>query len=86
MVISTFGKKVVGVKNTINNLANRGNTATTSHMVAMWDNILDGNIQAGDNIVFGITGSGQKSPQASSSSTGVSGEGSLLLGSRSVIV
>tara|TARA_Y100001933_G_scaffold263432_1_gene324772 strand:- start:21215 stop:26581 length:5367 start_codon:yes stop_codon:yes gene_type:complete len=54
-----FKKKVSTKENTINNLAHRGNTASTSHMVALWDNTLNGTIQSGENVVFGITGSGQ---------------------------
>jgi 3-oxoacyl-[acyl-carrier-protein] synthase III len=44
--------------NMINNLADRGNTATTSHFVAIWDNILNGKIKEGDNIVFAVQASG----------------------------
>jgi 3-oxoacyl-[acyl-carrier-protein] synthase III len=54
-----FKKKICHDGNTINNLAHRGNTASTSHMVAVWDNIHNGRIKSGDNVVFGITGSGQ---------------------------
>jgi amino acid adenylation domain-containing protein len=52
-------KKVCTDANTINNLADRGNTASTTHFVAMWDHILNGRIRSGDHTVFGITGSGQ---------------------------
>ncbi len=54
-----FNRKICTKQNTINNLSERGNTASTSHFVAVWDNILNGKIQSGDNVVFGITGSGQ---------------------------
>ncbi len=54
-----FKRKICTPANTINNLADRGNTASTSHFVAVWDNVLNGRIQAGDHVVFGITGSGQ---------------------------
>jgi 3-oxoacyl-[acyl-carrier-protein] synthase III len=54
-----FGRKICTKENTINNLSERGNTASTSHFVAVWDNILNGRIKSGDNVVFGITGSGQ---------------------------
>jgi amino acid adenylation domain-containing protein len=54
-----FKKKISTKENTINNLADRGNTASTSHMVALWDHAFEGRIQSGDNVVFGITGSGQ---------------------------
>ncbi len=55
----SFGQKICNKENTINNLAHRGNTATTSHFVALWDNINNGTVQSGHNMVFGITGSGQ---------------------------
>ena len=42
----------------ISNVAERGNTATTSHWVAVWDHIRSGRIKAGDNVVFGVSGSG----------------------------
>lgn len=54
-----FKAKICNDKNTIDNLAHRGNTATTSHMVAVWDTIKEGRINSNDNVVFGITGSGQ---------------------------
>lgn len=54
-----FGRTVVDRGNTIYNLAERGNTATTSHFVALGDYIRSNRIQSGDNVVFGITGSGQ---------------------------
>jgi 3-oxoacyl-[acyl-carrier-protein] synthase III len=43
---------------TINIVANRGNTATTSHFVALRDCFLDGKIQSGQSVVFGILASG----------------------------
>ena len=55
----TFKRQICTEENTINNLSLRGNTASTSHFVAIWDNILCGRINTGDNVVFGITGSGQ---------------------------
>jgi amino acid adenylation domain-containing protein len=54
-----YKKKICNDDNTINNLAERANTATTTHFVAMWDHILNGRIKSDENIVFGITGSGQ---------------------------
>ena len=44
--------------NTINNLEQRGNTASTAHFVALADNIRNNNIQSGDKIVFSISASG----------------------------
>ncbi len=43
----------------INNLSQRGNTATTSHFLALRDAILNEQIQTGDSILFLISGSGQ---------------------------
>ena len=42
----------------VDNLTERGNTATTTHLVALEDAILDGRIQSGENVAFSITGSG----------------------------
>ena len=44
--------------NTINNLEQRGNTASTSHFVAIADHIRNNKIQSGDKIVFSISASG----------------------------
>ena len=44
--------------NMLDNLAERGNTATTTHFLAVWDFILNNKIQAGDNVVFAIQASG----------------------------
>jgi 3-oxoacyl-[acyl-carrier-protein] synthase III len=45
--------------NTIDNLAQRGNTASTTHFVAVMDNIHNNKIHSGDKVIFGIGGSGQ---------------------------
>jgi 3-oxoacyl-[acyl-carrier-protein] synthase III len=42
----------------IDNLAERGNTATTTHLVAVHDHVLNGGIRSGDRAVFAINGSG----------------------------
>ena len=42
----------------INNVAKRGNTATTSHFVALKDCFQDGRIKSGEGVVFGILASG----------------------------
>ena len=55
----TFESEICTKENTINNLCERGNTASTSHFVAVWDNILNGRIKSGENVFFAITGSGQ---------------------------
>jgi 3-oxoacyl-[acyl-carrier-protein] synthase III len=44
--------------NTINNLEQRGNTASTSHFVAIADHIRNNRIQSGDKVVFSISASG----------------------------
>lgn len=45
-------------ENTINNLEKRGNTSTTSHFVALMDNIQNGRIKSGENILFSVNASG----------------------------
>jgi 3-oxoacyl-[acyl-carrier-protein] synthase III len=42
----------------IDNLRNRGNTASTSHFVALADHIESGRIRTGDKILFGVAASG----------------------------
>jgi amino acid adenylation domain-containing protein len=54
-----FGRATAHPGNIINNLAERGNTATTTHFVALSDHIQGNRIKSGDNVVFGISGSGQ---------------------------
>ena len=44
--------------NTINNLEQRGNTASTAHFIAIADHIRNNNIKSGDKIVFSINASG----------------------------
>ncbi len=53
-----FGANFSNKENTINNITHRGNTATTTHFVALWDNIHNNRINNGDKIIFGISGSG----------------------------
>ncbi|WIM86737.1 amino acid adenylation domain-containing protein [Candidatus Mycobacterium wuenschmannii] len=54
-----FGEGSANPGNTIYNLAERGNTASTTHFVALKDHILSNRIRSGDNAVFGISASGQ---------------------------
>ncbi len=54
-----FGPAAAHRGNTIYNLAERGNTASTTHFVALKDHILGNRIMSGDNAVFAISGSGQ---------------------------
>jgi 3-oxoacyl-[acyl-carrier-protein] synthase III len=52
-------KKVCHEGNVVNNLAERGNTASTSHFVALMDLILANKLDAGDRVLFAVSGSGQ---------------------------
>jgi len=54
-----FGHAIANPGNVIYNLAERGNTASTTHFVALADHIRSNRIRSGDNVVFGISGSGQ---------------------------
>jgi amino acid adenylation domain-containing protein len=54
-----FGHAAAHPGNVIANLAERGNTASTTHFVALSDHIRGNRIRSGDNVVFGISGSGQ---------------------------
>jgi 3-oxoacyl-[acyl-carrier-protein] synthase III len=59
MINKVFKDKICDTKtNMINNLERRGNTSTTTHFVALWDNIINERIQPGDNVVFAIQASG----------------------------
>ncbi len=53
-----FGYAAAHPGNVISNLAERGNTASTTHFVALSDHIRGNRIKSGDNVVFGISGSG----------------------------
>lgn len=52
------GSDVCTMENTVFNVANRGNTASTAHFVALWDHIKNGAIRSGDHILFGVQASG----------------------------
>src|SRR5207302_832265 len=54
---SYFGKELCHDGNLISNIAERGNTATTTHFVALIDHILSNRIKSDSNVVFGVTGS-----------------------------
>jgi 3-oxoacyl-[acyl-carrier-protein] synthase III len=58
-VIDQVFPGVTAATTVIDNLGERGNTASTSHFVAVMDHILNGRIGTGDTVVFGISGSGQ---------------------------
>jgi 3-oxoacyl-[acyl-carrier-protein] synthase III len=53
-----FGQEICHEGNVIYNLAERGNTGTNSHFVAVMDNIINNRIQTGDTVIFCATGSG----------------------------
>lgn len=54
-----FGKEVCHRGNTIYNVAERGNMATNTHAVALWERIQAGDIEPGDRTFFAVSGSGQ---------------------------
>jgi 3-oxoacyl-[acyl-carrier-protein] synthase III len=54
-----YGRVVCDDRNTIINLGKRGNTATTTHFVALHDQLTAGRLRGGDRVLFGISGSGQ---------------------------
>ncbi len=54
-----LGREACHDDNVVDNLSSRGNTATTSHMVAIWDGIHSGRVKTGDRALFNISGSGQ---------------------------
>lgn len=51
-------KQKFSSENTINNLAERGNTSSTSHIIAVMDNIRKGNFKPGQNVLFSVNASG----------------------------
>lgn len=53
-----LNSNVLHDSNTINNLEQRGNTASTAHLIAVSDHIHNNNIQSGDKVVFSIAASG----------------------------
>jgi len=53
-----MNKRICNDENTINNLEERGNTASTSHFVAVADHIYNNNINSGDKMIFSISASG----------------------------
>ena len=53
------GQTVCHRGNTVYNIAERGNTATTSHFLAVWERMQAGEIEPGDRAVFAVSGSGQ---------------------------
>jgi len=58
------GQSVLHQRNTIYNLKRRGNTASTTHFVALMDHVRSGRIESGERVVFGIAASGVTSGTA----------------------
>jgi 3-oxoacyl-[acyl-carrier-protein] synthase III len=52
------GVQTVTEENLVIDVEQRGNTNSTSNIVALWDFILNGRIKSGDNILFGVQASG----------------------------
>jgi 3-oxoacyl-[acyl-carrier-protein] synthase III len=53
-----FSRKIFDRTNVIYNLKHRGNTSSTTHFLALWDNIHNGRIKNGDRILFAVQASG----------------------------
>ncbi|GGO20785.1 3-oxoacyl-[acyl-carrier-protein] synthase III C-terminal domain-containing protein [Micromonospora parathelypteridis] len=53
-----FGSVVLDERDVINNLPRRGNTATTTHTVALRDASVDGRIRTGERVLFEVAASG----------------------------
>ncbi len=53
------GRPVCHRGNMIYNVAERGNTATNTHFLALWERMQAGDFEAGGRVVFGVSGSGQ---------------------------
>jgi 3-oxoacyl-[acyl-carrier-protein] synthase III len=53
-----FGERSCREINVVDNLTDRGNTATSTQLVAVWDGIRAGRINSGDRVAFAIAGSG----------------------------
>jgi amino acid adenylation domain-containing protein len=54
-----LGQAVCHRGNTLYNVAERGNTATNTHFLAVWEAIQAGRFASGDRLVFAVSGSGQ---------------------------
>ncbi|QEG40703.1 non-ribosomal peptide synthetase/type I polyketide synthase [Roseimaritima ulvae] len=55
----SYGRTVCDRDMTVYNVMQRGNTASTTHWLAVMDQIRQGQINSGDHAVFAISGSGQ---------------------------
>jgi len=52
------GSRICDINNAIINVEKRGNTASTAHVVAMWDSIRKNRIRSGDDVLFAVQASG----------------------------
>ncbi|HEU5040813.1 MAG TPA: 3-oxoacyl-[acyl-carrier-protein] synthase III C-terminal domain-containing protein, partial [Gemmatimonadales bacterium] len=53
-----LGRRVCHPENTVDNLARRGNTATTSHFIALADLLAARRVRPGDRVIFAVSASG----------------------------
>jgi 3-oxoacyl-[acyl-carrier-protein] synthase III len=58
MINDWTGTKVCSEENSIVNVIERGNGASTAHFVALWDHIRNGAIKSKENILFAVQSSG----------------------------
>ena len=58
MINDWTGTKVCSKENSIVNVVERGNGASTAHFVALWDHIRNGAIKSKENILFAVQSSG----------------------------
>ena len=58
LINSLFKAQICNTRSMVDNLSERGNTSTTTHIVALWDNILNNKIHSWENVVFAIQASG----------------------------
>lgn len=57
-VNAAYGRTAVRPEQVVDNLSHRGNTASTTHLLAMFEAMRAGEIRGGDRVLFGVTGSG----------------------------
>lgn len=53
-----FNKEVLHSGNIIDNIKNRGNTASTTYFLATIDNMINGRIKANEKVIYSVSGSG----------------------------
>jgi 3-oxoacyl-[acyl-carrier-protein] synthase III len=57
-VNAEYGREAVRAERVLNNLRDRGNTASTTHLLAWDEGVKAGRIRPGDRLLFSVTGSG----------------------------